>query len=270
MVATGNSLFRFIYNNKYNSRAQKHNDRHSKFGRGGPPPPKRDGKRQFDRKSGTGRGKEIKKGGGGAHNWGSDSQEAKQGADVEAAAAAEEEEAPVLAEDEAPEEPAPEPEPEDNTMSYEEYLAKKKEEEAQNEALKPKSERQVDAGEFANLKPKAKDGEEDFLVMGGGKAKRNRKKDSDDQEDGPKVELGFRVAGPDSGGRGRGRGRGRGGDRRGGGGRGEGGRGGRGRGEGRGRGRGEGRGRGGGRGGGRGRGGRGVNPLDASAFPALS
>ena len=41
------------------------NDRNTKGGRG-PRPPARDGKRQYDRRSGTGRGKEIKKGGGGA------------------------------------------------------------------------------------------------------------------------------------------------------------------------------------------------------------
>jgi hypothetical protein len=153
-------------------------------------------------------------------------------------------------------------------MSYEDYLEMKKTQNV-NENLARKEERKVDANEFANVKNKVTV-EEDFLVMGGAKAKRNRKKE-DAVASKPAVELRFRVAGPDDEqGRGRGgRGEGRGGRGEGRGGRGEGrvgrgeGRGGRGegrvgRGEGRG-GRGEGRGgRGEGRGGrGEGRGGRG-------------
>jgi len=56
--------------------------------------------RQFDRHSGTGRGKEIKKAGGGGHNWGKAGDEAPAPSatpDVEGAAAAEE--APVVEED---------------------------------------------------------------------------------------------------------------------------------------------------------------------------
>mmetsp|Transcript_11746 Transcript_11746/g.17244 ORF Transcript_11746/g.17244 Transcript_11746/m.17244 type:complete len:129 (-) Transcript_11746:623-1009(-) len=62
---------------KPNRRKPPHGDRNTKGGRGSRPPA-RDGKRQYDRRSGTGRGKEIKKGGGGARNWGSDKNDAKK------------------------------------------------------------------------------------------------------------------------------------------------------------------------------------------------
>lgn len=243
-------------------------NRNTKFGRGGPPPA-REGKRQYDRKSGTGRGKEIKKGGGGAHNWGSDSNEAKalEGAVVEG-----QEDAPIaegaVETPEEEKEPEPEPEPEDNTLSYEEYMAQKAEQQSDN--LKPIEVREVE-NEFGTVKAKEAV-EEDFLVMGGGKAKKTKKQK---EKEAVSIDVGFRAAGEggsnfrEGGGRGRGRGRGR--DSEGGRGRG---RyvaslslhisarllaffwfsnfvfflyfsGGRGRGEGRGRGRGEGRGRGG-------------------------
>jgi len=145
-------------------------DRNTKGGRGSRPVPTREGKRQYDRRSGTGRGKEIKKGGGGGHNWGSDKDAAKkaegpvsEGAEDTIAPEKEEngEEEAVIEE----KEPEPEPEPEDNTMSYEEYLASKKQPESA--LLKPLEIRQVD-NEFAG-KTASKKEEGDFLVMGGGK-----------------------------------------------------------------------------------------------------
>jgi len=246
----------------------------------------RDGKRAYDRRSGTGRGKEIKKGGGGAHNWGSDKNDAKAATGhVDEG----EEGAAVVANEEVTETEVPaeegDAEPvvavvEDNTMSYEEYLAAQKEK--QSELLAPAQERTVDANEFANLLPKTKAEEEDFLAATGGKTKRKKAAKATTTATATELLGNLRVGGGDSsggggGGRGRGRGEGRGGrgGGRDGGGRGRGGgRGGRGRGEGRGRGRdGGGRGReGGGRAGGGGRsGGRGgpVNPLDPNAFPSL-
>ncbi|KAL7556352.1 hypothetical protein ACA910_006280 [Epithemia clementina (nom. ined.)] len=215
--------------------AGRHNaNRNTKYGRGGPPP-QREGKRQYDRRSGTGRGKEIKKDGGGAHNWGSDAIEARSNegaiADeanpgaVDPTYEATEEEAGVTPEEtEEPElqpEPEPEPEPEDNTLSYDEYMALKKEQ-GEIEALKPVKEREVE-NEFQNIQAK-KAVKEDFLVMGGGKGKRVKKQK---EKEAPEVELGFRAGGEGGsnyrgGGRGRGRGRGRFDDDREGGGRGRG------------------------------------------------
>mmetsp|Transcript_25981 Transcript_25981/g.62386 ORF Transcript_25981/g.62386 Transcript_25981/m.62386 type:complete len:310 (+) Transcript_25981:339-1268(+) len=264
-------------------------DRNTKGGRGGRPPA-RDGKRTFDRRSGTGRGKEMKKGGGGGHNWGSDQNDAKKAEGPvtegkedantpteEATAgkeeATEKETAPVV------EEKEPEPE-EDNTMSYEEYLAQKATPES--DAFKPIDSREVE-NEFAG-KASSKKVSEDFLVMGGGK--QPRKKGSGKKEKETLV-MDFKIksaigGGDDRGDRG---GRKDGGRRDGGGGRGggrrEGGRGGGGdrerRDGGRGRGGGGDRDRGGRRdrgsrsGGGRGGGGgsKALDTADASAFPSL-
>lgn len=163
----------------------------------------------------------------------------------------------------------------DNTISFEEFMKSKSR--PKSDAFAAKEARSV-GDEFASVAP-AVAVEENFLVMGAGKAQRSRDKIKEKQT----IQTGFRVAPSDfsgdrreddkrgSGGRGRGEGRGgRGrGEGRGGRGRGEGGRGGRGRGRGEskgGRGRGEGR-------GGRGRtGGRGdaqLNTMDANAFPSL-
>jgi plasminogen activator inhibitor 1 RNA-binding protein len=199
-------------------------DRNTKFGRGGRAPA-RDGKRQYDRRSGTGRGREVKKGGGGARNWGSDKNEARQAeglvdedAVVPAAEEVTESKEDVAeikeGEEETPvEEPEPEPEPEDKTMTYEEYLASKAN--PDNEAFKPVKERQVE-NEFAAMKVAKKVEEEDFMKVGGGKQKKTKQKKVTQKET---IALDFRVAsssgddrrndGGDRGGRdGRGRGRG--------------------------------------------------------------
>jgi len=268
-------------------RRPNNNDRNTKHGRGGRIP-SRDGKRAYDRRSGTGRGKEIKKGGGGARNWGSDKQEAKsaegkltehqeESTDPEAKpdeAVTEKEETENPTPEEEPESEE-EPEPEDNTLSYEEYIKTKVRPESS--AFAPKEERSL-SNDFANVSAKVVV-QEDFLVMGGAKQKKKRDKTKDKDKS---IQVGFRVApsGANTGERG---------DRRDGRGRGRGGRGGRGRSErdggGRGRserdggGRGRGRGRGDRDGAGRGRGGRGrgrgrrdnqdINTSDADAFPSL-
>lgn len=231
-------------------------DRNTKHGRGGRPPP-RDGKREFDRRSGTGRGKEIKKGGGGARNWGSDKNEAKkmEGRINENEVVATKKEGGD--EESKPTDSPKEAEPEkvvDNTMTYSEYVASKgkKEEVAQREI--------EDAFKGVTV---AVSVEESFMVMGGAKQKKIKK-----QKDAKKtIDVGFRVkssnteessrSGDRNGDRGRDESRG-------------GGRGGRGRG---GRGRGEGRGRGG-RGSSKGPSSSnkkpsGINVQDENAFPSL-
>jgi len=239
------------------------NDRNTKSGRGGRGHV-REGKRAFDRHSGTGRRDTTKKGGDGAHNWGSDRHEAEHYNDE---VKKEEEETPTET-----------PEPEINTISYEDYLASKQR--PDNEVFQPINERKGDDDDFFSKgKGQSKvEKEEDFFAKSGGKQKRERKqKDVDSSA----VDLlGFRAGGRGDGGRGRGRGRGgREGRGRG---RNEGRNGGRGEGRGRGRGRGgrDGGGRGsrgrGGRDGGRGARGAGrghgrgrLNVQDEVAFPSL-
>lgn len=169
-------------------------------------------------------------------------------------------------------EPIAEPEPEDNSRSYADYLAEQAEKKLKLgagtlEARKPNEGSKQDK-KWAQAKPLSKDEEDAEYIAGKGeKAKRERQR-----KEKTMLDVDFRYAEPARGGGDRGRGRGRGGDR--------GGRGGRGRGEYRGRG-GEGYGyrggRGGDRGGDRGGGGGGgggrdagsVYVADENAFPTL-
>lgn len=75
------------------------------------------GGRQFDRRSGTGRGKETAKHGGGARNWGNEKQESELVAEAEVQESA----AKSGSEEEAAEEPVEE---EDNEMTLDEYMSK--------------------------------------------------------------------------------------------------------------------------------------------------
>lgn len=147
----------------------KKDDRNTKGGRGRPAPT-RDGKRQYDRRSGTGRGREIKKSGGGGRNWGSDKNAAKkaEGPVVEGAEDVNTPEGGGATEEEVveEEEKVKEPEPVDNTMSYEEYMATKAKPDSAH--FKPVETREVE-NEFAGKTAAKKEGAEDFLVMGGGK-----------------------------------------------------------------------------------------------------
>jgi len=170
--------------------------------------------------------------------------------------------------------PDAEAEPEDNSISYADYLVQQ----AEKLSLKATEGRKPNEGtkedkKWASAKAVAKEEEEDFMAGAGGKAKRERERKTKQTID---IDQRF-VEAPESRGRGDGRGRGRGrgdGPSRG---RGEGGfRGGRGdgpsrgRGEGfRGRGRGDGPPRGAPRGGPRGAGGAPINTEDTNAFPSL-
>lgn len=195
---------------------RRNDDRNTKNGRGGRAPA-RDGKREFDRRSGTGRGKEIKKGGGGARNWGSDKNEARTAEGPVVGG----EEKPAQTEGDVDAAPAPAaelvdcvdavPEPEDNTISFEDY--QKNKEAPSNELLKPKEVRAVE-NDFAGLHAK-KFEETDFLVMGGAKQPRKREKTKEKKS----LDVNIKIASSDQGedrrrdydsGRGSGRGRGRG------------------------------------------------------------
>lgn len=265
-------------------------DRHNPKGGRGDRAPARDGKRAYDRRSGTGRGKEIKKGGGGGRNWGSDQNDAKK---AEGPVTEGKEDANTPEEKDAGKEAAAvvvkedvvveEPEPEDNTISYEEYLANKAK--PDSVAFKALESRDIE-NEFAG-KSSSKKVSEDFLKMGNDKALRKKGSGKNEKET---LLVDFKIksaiAGGDDRGGGRDRGEGGRGGGRGGGDRGrrEGGRGGggdrggrgggdRGRREG-GRGGGGDRNRGGDRGSNRGgggarAGGKGLDTTDASAFPSL-
>lgn len=252
---------------KSERRRPNNNDRNTKQGRGRGPA--RDGKRTYDRRSGTGRGKEIKKGGGGARNWGNDKNEARkaEGTVIEDAVDTKPEETttttttPVVENptgDETAEAPEtttttttttdePEVEEEDKTMTYEDYLKSKQA--PDTEAFKPVAERQL-VNEFEG-KAVQKAVEEDFLVMGGGKAIRKKGTKKGDKKSA--VDVRFRVSSGDEPRRNNDR---RGNDRRGRGGGGGGGRGASGA-------------RTGGRGGKGGRQGGAINVTDVNAFPSL-
>jgi len=245
---------------KTEKRRPNNNDRNTKGGRG--PRVARDGKRTFDRRSGTGRGKETKKGGGGRGNWGSDKDEARKNEgplDENAPVVAAATETEAVVEEPVVEEPVV-VEEEDITMTMEEYLAAKSASAAGESLFGSKKEKTIGENEFAG-KAAHVAVEGNFLVMGDGKKVRKRAEKKEVQ----KLEVNFRVASADDsrprddGERG---GRGRGGRGRSDGGRG---RGGRGRSDG-GRGRGDRGGRGGKRTGGRGGG---LKVDDVNAFPTL-
>jgi len=198
-------------------------DRHTKGGRSNRPPA-RDGKRTFDRKSGTGRGSETKKGGGGGHNWGSEKNDAKKAegtvtegnveANIPEEPAAKGAEDAAVEEKVVVEEKEPEPEePEEITISYEEYLAGKARPDSQ--AFQPVKEREVE-NEFAGKAAGAGKQTGDFLKMGGDRQPK-KKGTGKNQKETIVLDLKFKKiqvdGGDDRGGDRGGRGGDRGGDR---------------------------------------------------------
>ena len=162
----------------------------------------------------------------------------------------------------APSAPVEEPEPEDNSRSYADYLAEQAEKKLKLGGGVPKA-RKANEGskhkkEWDNAKPMSKDEELEYFSGKGGKERREKARKEKNI-----LDVDFRFAEPSTGGRGgserggRGRGRGDRGDFRG-----------RGRGRGEYRGRGEGGFRGG-RGGGRGDGAAAPLVSDDKAFPSL-
>lgn len=172
---------------KVEKRPPKKEDRHTKGGRGSRPAA-RDGKRTHDRRSGTGRGREVKKGGGGGRNWGSDQNDARkaEGPVTEGKEDVNTPESEEAAEKEEEAVEEKEPEPEEITMSYDEYMAQKAK--PDSEAFKALESREVD-NEFAG-KAAAKKEEADFLVMGGGKGLRKKGAGKKEKE---KLVLDFKV-----------------------------------------------------------------------------
>ncbi len=184
------------------------------------------------------------------------------------------EDAPVDADGKKLEAPAAEPEPEDHSISYADYLAQQAEKKLAlgtgvPEARKPNEGSKEDK-KWANAKPLSKEEEEAFIAGSGGKAKRERERK---QKQVVEIDQRF-IEAPDRGGRGDGSRSGRGGRGRGDGSRGRGDgsyRGSRGDGpRGGGPRRGDGPSRGAHRGGPRGGGsGAPINTDDTNAFPSL-
>ncbi|OQR87921.1 hypothetical protein ACHHYP_07955 [Achlya hypogyna] len=116
-----------------------------------------DRKRNFDRRSGTGRGKEVSKSGGGGHNWGNEADK------TELAAEAEIQEG-VVAEEGATEEVAEVAvEEEVKTLTLDEYLAQKKQSRTSTELFGEVEVRAV-ANEFSDAALVTKDGKTpDFI-----------------------------------------------------------------------------------------------------------
>lgn len=182
----------------------------------------RGGNRNFDRHSRTVGGESEKQAG---HGWGANEGGAELADEQagEAIASAEQKEALTGDGDAAPvdaaaADPAVEAEPEDNSISYADYLAQQAEKKLQlgsgiPEPRKPNEGSKQDK-KWANAKPITKDDEEDFVAASGGKAKRERERK---QKQLLEIDQRF-VEAPERGGRGGFRGgRGRGdGPRRGG------------------------------------------------------
>lgn len=179
----------------------------------------RGGNRNFDRHSRTVGGESEKQAG---HGWGA----IEGGAELadeqagEAMAKAEEKEALTADGDAAPTdgaEAAAEAEPEDNSISYADYLAQLAEKKLAlgtgvPEARKPNEGSKQDK-KWANAKPISKEEEEDFVAGSGGKAKRERERKQKQllEIDQRFVEAPERGRGGFRGGRGRARGDHRGG-----------------------------------------------------------
>merc|ERR1712129_168769 len=141
----------------------------------------RDGKRAYDKRSGTGRGREIKKSGGGARNWGSDKNDARSAQGLVFEGYSREDEGKMQSGDAdlAPEkngntsdavdgDEPPQGREEDKTMTYDEYLKGRDAKRIESDAFKPLVTKGFDDNEFAGLtvKEKPKEGEETYIATG--------------------------------------------------------------------------------------------------------
>lgn len=278
--------------NEFNSDVAKTHVHAGNEGKGGKPHggrrDDRDGnhanarKREYERHSGTGRGKEISKGGAGGHNWGNEKLEAltaeKSLAEeeiidiVDAPPAAdgagwgEDVPATPVVEGDAVAAAEPVPEPEIPTFTFDEFMEKRQQARSNVEYFGTFQERVVSEEAFAGLRAKDVSEDEEFFAGGISKAIKKKEKKNTVSKSQPPLELGFKSVPLQSNNR---EDRPR---RDGGGGSGGRGRGGRGGGEGSGRGErryndsGSGRRSGGG---GYGRQGNGIDINDSSAFPSL-
>jgi plasminogen activator inhibitor 1 RNA-binding protein len=169
-------------------------------------------KRVYERRSGTGRGREIKKGGGGRGNWGKDTDAAEEtgeqpvegektapvttteGGEPAAAATAAKTEGEGKAEEQQ-QQPAKEEEEEDNTMTLDEYL-KKKSEKTLNISLPPprkagEGQQNPEWSKFVQLQ---RDDEEDTKKPGSKKDDQKKaQKDQTKKETAVSIDAVFKV-----------------------------------------------------------------------------
>lgn len=182
----------------------------------------KNGKREFDRRSGTGRGTEVAKGGAGKGGWGTNEEEiAAQRRELEEGGEAptgdkEKEKTPTV---EVVEEPV---EPEVPTFTMDEFLAKRNAERS-GSTIFNKVEERKSTDDFSSLKAKSGLVEESFIVLSAGKTKETNGKGQRSSDKTKVTNLGFHAAPKEEYREDRGDRGGRGGDR---GGKGGGGRGG--------------------------------------------
>ena len=137
----------------------------------------RPGKREFDRHSGTGRGREIPKNGSGPRNWGNPKDVKEQLSDE----TQEVEKSPVEEVEEKPEEPKP------VVYTLEEYEAQRKAK--MSSLIGKKTPRAVEAP----VTEKIERVEEDYFVGEGIKKKERRAKGQDEEEAEPETILTFQA-----------------------------------------------------------------------------
>jgi len=183
----------------------------------------REGKRAYDRRSGTGRGREIKKSGGGARNWGSDKNDARHAEGMFEGGSREEDEDKMKSSDtngadvnqdedisesvegalsnvdlNADEETQPK---EDKTMTYEEYLEERDSKRAESEAFKPLDVKEYEDDAFAGFAVKTKSGlEDETFIATGNRVKQPKKKNKikAKNEKNKKIVPSFRVQDPNN------------------------------------------------------------------------
>lgn len=175
-----------------NDGAQKRNNdrRKGRGGRGG----YNSRGREFDRRSGTGRGREVKKSGGGGHNWGADKDETMNEERAEQEATNEVENGGDSEEKEGEAAEAQEPkEPEVVQLTLEEFMKKKEEERAEmasSDAFKAIQVEKVDESEFDGVVlSKKKDEDDDNENV----SKKTGKKNSNKNKKQIVEDVGFRM-----------------------------------------------------------------------------
>jgi hypothetical protein len=129
----------------------------------------------YDRQSGTGRGKEVSKGGSGRGNWGNPKEEAEQAEKEhleDVAASATDEETAVAAGVVVDEVVVEVVEPEIPTYTLDHYLAQRDSARANNEIFGAFSVRAVE-GDFSGMKTKEESGDT-FIALGAAKAPKKK------------------------------------------------------------------------------------------------
>lgn len=153
---------------------------------------RKNGKREYDRRSGTGRGSEVAKGGAGKGGWGTNEDEiAHQRKELESveSTTAEANTTNKAAVQEEPEEPV---EPEKPTFTLDEFLAKRDASRQSSSVFSSMEVRQV-TEDFKGLKTKDDD-QSPFIVLGGGKTKSANAKSQRSTAQEKITNLGFHAA----------------------------------------------------------------------------